>query len=134
MKSILLALVIWTALAGLPVSAQGMTTFFDQEVPRMGFGLDTENPVWILEELIDRGMAFVRDHVEISKRYQKGTNGEDIQGELQIKVYPKGKTQSEESFRGNGSFEFSRPLGGLHLRFDFDFSPNPDDRRLEDYL
>ena len=134
MKSVLLALVICIAPIPLPVAAQDPPQLGDPVQLPPGFSLDMDSPVRILEEFVIRGLALLRDHVEINQRFKEGSNGEDMQGELEVKVYPKGKTQSEEALRGNGAFEFSRPLGGLHFRFDFDFSPGLSDRRSEDYI
>ena len=133
MKSFLLALVIWVTLP-LCVAAQDPPRIGDSEQSPLEFSLDMDSPARLLEELVDRGLALLRDHIEIKQRYKEGPNGEDIKGELEVKVYPKGRTQSDEALRGNGAFEFSRPLGGLHFRFDFNFSPSLNERRLEDYL
>ena len=134
MKSLLLAILSCIALAPLPTAAQDLPDLGIREIPGLTFGFDPENPGQALEDLVERGMAFVRDHVEITQRYQEGPTGSDVSGELSVKVYPDGKRRSDNSVGGKGSFELSRRLGGLHLKFDLNLTPNPSDRQFEDYL
>ena len=134
MKSLLLSLILCTALAPPPSAAQDTSGLGDRGTSPLAFELDGDDAVWLLEKLVERWMAFVRDHVEIKKRYHEGPSGDDVSGEIQVKVYPEGKGQSDESLSGKGRFEFSRRPNDLRLRFDLDLSPGPNARRPEDYL
>jgi len=134
MKLLLSALLLCAALTPVPVTAQDLSEFGVQEMLALGSVSETDNLGRILDDLVGRGLAFVRDHVEITQRYHEGRTGDNIGGEMEIKVYPQGKEQSEESFKGIGSFEFTRRPGGVHLRFDFNVLSPPPERRLDDYL
>ena len=134
MRVVLLSVILCGALAPLPTSAEGFPDFGGSDIPGMAFGFGPENPARVLEELIERGMTFVRDHVEITQRYHEGPGEDDLKGELNVRVYPEGKRQPDNSVGGKGSFELSRRQGGLHLRFDLNLTPSPSDRQFEDYL
>ena len=134
MKSALMSLVFCVALTPLPVAAQDLPGLGGGHIPGMTFGFDPENPGRVLDELLERGLAFILDHVEITQRYHEGPTEDDIKGELSVRVYPEGKRQPDNSVSGKGSFELSRRLGGLHLRFDLNLTPSPSDRQFEDYL
>jgi len=134
MRSFLLSAILCGALAPYPAAAQNLPDFGGGDIPGMTFGFDPEDPARAVEELIERGLAFLRDHIEITQRYHQGPGEDNSKGELNVKVYPEGKRQPDNSVGGKGSFELSHRQDGLHFRFDLNLTPSSSDRQLEDYL
>jgi hypothetical protein len=109
-----------------------------EQFPTIGKGgsqfrleLDPDDMPRVLGEILERGMAFLRDHVEIKKRHFDGESGKETRGELEVKLYPEGKDHPDSAVGGKGTYEYSGE-GNLHLRFDIRLTP--ERRRLDEYL
>jgi hypothetical protein len=87
----------------------------------------------LLEDLFEHAREVLQNYVEVEggqrPSLQEGTQG----GYLILRLYPKGKTKSDEHFTAETWFRFSNPHEKSSLFFDFKLTPSekkslhPDD-------
>ncbi|MGH7233045.1 MAG: hypothetical protein ACREJU_17060, partial [Nitrospiraceae bacterium] len=86
--------------------------------------LDFADTTRFMEELYRRSVDAWHDHVEFEGHLQPGQNGERG-GYLSLKLYPRGKAQSDESMTAETWVGFSNKPKEEHLHFDFKLSKQP---------
>jgi hypothetical protein len=78
----------------------------------------------LLGDLFEHAREVVQNYVEIEgdqrSGLQQGTRG----GYLTLRLYPKGKAQSDEHFTAEAWFRFSRPHEEGSLSYDFKLTPS----------
>jgi hypothetical protein len=131
MNALLFSFFFLISLTGVSSAAEQFSTIGEQGGSQFTLELDPEDMPRVLGEVLERGMAYLRDHVEIKKRRYDGGTGKDTRGELEVKIYPEGKEHPDSAVGGKGAYEYSGE-GNLHLRFDINLSP--ERRQLDDYL
>jgi hypothetical protein len=67
----------------------------------------------VLRSLLNRALDLIENHIEITANVQPNKETEEQQGHFQLKLYPHGKSQSDE-----------------HLSADLRFRSFPDNRRF----
>ena len=85
---------------------------------------DLDDAARFLGQLYRRGVEILEDHVEVHGAFFPDKNGEQ-RGHLSLKVYPKGKSHSDESMKAEGSFGITTTPEEDHIHFDFKFSKEP---------
>jgi hypothetical protein len=102
------ALVMWTG----PALAQAPS--FDPDQP-----FDQAFSSQMLRTLLNKALDILEDHIEVAGDLSPADSTKDQGGRLQLKIYPKGKSRSDEHLKAEGSFRFSPDSGqhDLHFRF-----------------
>jgi hypothetical protein len=72
-----------------------------------------------LRSLLNRALDAVEDHIELNGRLRSGEPAGDREGRLELKLYPRGKSRSNEHIGAEGSFRFSPNTGNTELKFRF---------------
>ena len=72
-----------------------------------------------LRSLLNRALDAVEDHIELNGRLRSGDPAGDREGRLELKLYPRGKSRSNEHIGAEGSFRFSPDTGNAELKFRF---------------
>jgi hypothetical protein len=67
----------------------------------------------LLRSLLNQALDRLEDHVEISGSLNPDTSKSDKRGHLRFKLYPEGKSKSEQHFAAEGWFR-STPESGQH--------------------
>lgn len=73
----------------------------------------------MLRAMLNRTLDLIEDHIEIVGDVDRKDPSGEQKGRFSLKVYPKGKSQSDEHVAAEGWFRFSPDLGrqDFHLRF-----------------
>jgi hypothetical protein len=110
MLALVLAAPVWAG-DKQPISDEG-TFDFDQP-------FEAAISKQFLRSLLNRALDVVEDHVEWRGNVRKGAEDGDREGRFELRLYPQGKSHSEEHVRAEGSFRFSPEAGNneLSLRF-----------------
>ena len=82
---------------------------------------DVSEATRLLKQLYRKGTEALADHVEVQGGVQPNRQGER-RGHLSLKLYPKGKSQSEEGITAETWFGFGKTPEEDRLYFDFKFS------------
>jgi hypothetical protein len=79
-----------------------------------------------LRSLLNRALDVVEDHLEWGGNLRRGAQEGDQEGRFELKLYPQGKSHSEEHVGAEGSFRFSPEAGNneFHLRFKSSKEPS----------
>jgi len=103
-----LTLVVWTG------TALAQAPSFDPDQP-----FDQAFSSQMLRTLLNKALDILDDHFEVAGGLSHADSKNDQSGRLQLKIYPKGKSHSDEHLKAEGSFRFSPGSGqhDLHFRF-----------------
>jgi len=103
-----LTLVVWTG------TALAQAPSFDPDQP-----FDQAFSSQMLRTLLNKALDILDDHLEVAGGLSHADSKNDQSGRLQLKIYPKGKSHSDEHLKAEGSFRFSPDSGqhDLHFRF-----------------
>ena len=73
----------------------------------------------VLRSLLNRAIDAVEDHIELTGKLRSGAQTGDREGRFELRLYPQGKSRSDEHVGAEGSFRFSPEAGNheLNLRF-----------------
>jgi hypothetical protein len=107
--------VILLLVMSLPRTAVAETPSFDPDQPfRQAF---TSN---LLRAMLNKTLDLIENHLEIAGDLGQEDAAGERQGQFSIKVYPHGKSQSDEHLAAEGSFRLSPDLGrqDFHLRLE----------------
>lgn len=112
-----------------PVSSSAESPSFDPDQPfRYAFSSH------ILRGLLNQALDLVEDRLEVAGEVSGPNSKGDRSGRVQLKLYPKGKSQSDEHLKAEGWFHFSRDTGRHDFHFRFQrpaegppISSTPDD-------
>jgi hypothetical protein len=74
-------------------------------------------------EVVDRTRRIIHNYVEIEAGHRPGMQEGTEGGNLTLRVYPKGKTESDEHYTAEAWFRLSAPEGKDNLSYDFQVSP-----------
>jgi len=105
--------VILALLGALPVWAE--TPSFDPDQPfHQAFSSQ------MLRTWVNQALDVLEDHVQISGDLSNSGGRGDQQGRFELKLYPKGKSQSHDHVKAEGWFHVSPEAGrqDFHLRFE----------------
>ena len=125
MKILLLAVLLAVAPASLWA---GETTLKDQG------GFDFDQPFdeamakGVLRSILNRALDAIEDHVEMRGKLRHGARNGEEEGRLELRVYPRGKSQSDDHVAAEGWFRFSPGLLNNELTLRFRSSQDPVDR------
>ena len=78
-----------------------------------------------LRSLLNRALDVMEDHVEWRGNLRRGAQEGDREGRFELKLYPQGKSHSEEHVGAEGSFRFSPEAGNNELTLRFKSSKEP---------
>jgi hypothetical protein len=85
-----------------------------------------------LTKAIERGIAALEDHVEVTAESKAGSSQDERSTQLRLRLFPKGKSESDEQVGADTTFNYS--LNPEHPRFNFGLriiplrpTRNPDD-------
>ena len=72
-----------------------------------------------LRSLLNRALDAVEDHIELKGKLRDGEQTGDREGRFELRLYPRGRSRSDEHVGAEGSFRFSPDTGHneLNLRF-----------------
>jgi hypothetical protein len=72
-----------------------------------------------LRSLLNRALDILEDHVQIDGQLSESDPKGDQRGRLELKLYPKGKSKSDEHLKAEGWFSHSPESGwhDFHFRF-----------------
>ena len=110
MLALVLAAPVWAG-DKQPISDEG-TFDFDQP-------FEAAISKQFLRSLLNRALDVIEDHVELRGNVRRGAEEGDREGRFELRLYPQGKSHSEEHVGAEGSFRFSPEAGNneLSLRF-----------------
>jgi hypothetical protein len=96
--------------------------------------LDLNKAQRFLEQIYKSGADLLAEHVEVEGTWRPSSGSGEQSGRLKLKLYPKGKTRSEESLNAETWFRFEPK--DHHLHFDFKFFQQPPSQPFtpEDYI
>ena len=107
---LLLAVPVWAG-EGRPTSDDGSFNFdlpFEEAFEKHA-----------LRSLLDRAIGAVEDHIEVNGKLRRGDHGGDREGRLELKLYPNGKSRSDEHVGAEWSFRFSPDAGNTEFNLRF---------------
>ncbi len=110
-----------SASAEAPASAD---TLFPENLGEVGDSIIQE-----LHHQLDK----LRDHIELRGKTQSQPQDQKHSGWFSLKLYPKGKSQSDEHTGISGHFSFSTKPGDLDLDLNLNLS-TPSETNSEDYI
>jgi hypothetical protein len=73
----------------------------------------------VLRSLLNRALNAVEDHIEVNGRLRRGDHAGDREGRLELRLYPNGKSRSDEHVGAEWSFRFSPDAGNAELNLRF---------------
>lgn len=107
--------VILLVVMSLPLTAVAETPSFDPDQPfRQAF---TSN---MLRAMLNKTLDLIENHIEVAGDVGQEDAAGEREGRFSIKVYPQGKSESDEHLAAEGSFRLSPDLGrqDFHLRLE----------------
>jgi hypothetical protein len=74
----------------------------------------------LLRAMVNKTLDLIEDHLEIAGDMAQRDAGGEQEGRFRLKVYPKGKSRSDEHLAAEGWFRLSPDLGrqDFHLRLE----------------
>ena len=74
----------------------------------------------LLRAMVNKTLDLIEDHLEIAGDVAQSDAGGEQEGRFHLRVYPKGKSQSDEHLAAEGWFRLSPDLGrqDFHLRLE----------------
>jgi hypothetical protein len=126
MKYIPIMLVL--ALTATNVRAEDHTSPAPAEVPELAFDLplNQEQAKQFLESLFSLAAANVREYVELESSRRSVDPTIPPQREFRLRLYPKGKSRSQDHYTAEGSFSLEPKHPRSEFRFRFDPAPSSD--------
>jgi hypothetical protein len=114
MKQVLLSGVLASALVMWTGTALAEAPSFDPDQP-----FNQTFSSQMLRTLLNKALDILEDHIEVGGDLSPADSTKDQSGRLQLRIYPKGKSRSDEHLKAEGSFRFSPDSGqhDLHFRF-----------------
>jgi hypothetical protein len=82
----------------------------------------------LLRSLLNRALDAIEDHVEMRGKLRHGAQAGEEEGRLELRVYPRGKSQSGDHVTAEGWFRFSPDLLNNEMSFRFKSSQDSVDR------
>ncbi|HJR76255.1 MAG TPA: hypothetical protein VJ805_04750 [Nitrospiraceae bacterium] len=117
MKALLTGLILM--LLAVPVRAGETRLSSDDDT--LNFDLPFEQAInkQVLRSLLNQAIDAVEDHLELNGKLRNGDQAGDREGRFELRLYPRGKSRSDEHVGAEGSFRFSPEAGNheLSLRF-----------------
>jgi hypothetical protein len=117
MKPLLTGLILM--LLAVPVAAGETRLSSDDDT--LNFDLPFEQAInkQVLRSLLNQAIEAVEDHLELKGKWRHGNQAGDREGRFELRLYPRGKSRSDEHVGAEGSFRFSPEAGNheLSLRF-----------------
>ena len=106
-------------LLAAPVLAGETARISDEDTFDFDQPFDAAAGKHFLRSLLNRALDVMEDHVEWTGRVRDGAHRGDREGRFEFRLYPQGKSRSEEHVGAEGSFRFSPKAGDneLSLRF-----------------
>lgn len=99
----------------LPGTSVAETPSFDPDQPFRHAFTST-----MLRAMLNHTLDLIEDHLEIAGDVAQPDSGGEQEGRFTVKVYPKGKSRSDEHLAAEGWFRLSPDLGrqDFHLRLE----------------
>jgi hypothetical protein len=85
-----------------------------------------------LRSMLNRALDVVEDHLEWGGNIRRGAQEGDQEGRFELKLYPQGKSHSEEHVGAEGSFRFSPEAGNNEFILRFKSSKEPSGSSTSD--
>lgn len=121
---VLLVLLVLAPIVGAQTADAAEGPSFDPDQP-FRESLSTH----LLRSMLNRALDALEDHLQIDGTLAPADPHGDQKGRLELKLYPKGKSKSDEHVKAEGWFSLSPESGvhDFHLRFK-----NPRERSVPD--
>ncbi len=122
MPSAVLVFLLMSFILGPRTAGAAEVPSFDPDQPFQE-SLSTQ----MLRSLLNRALDALEDHIQIDGMLAPADTQGDQKGHLELKLYPKGKSKSDEHLKAEGWFSLSPESGmhDFHLRFQ-----NPRERSV----
>lgn len=93
----------------------------NQDDKTFNFDLPFEEAInkQVLRSLLNQAIDAVEDHIEVNGRLRRGDHAGDREGRLELRLYPNGKSRSNEHVGAEWSFRFSPDDGNAELNLRF---------------
>ena len=114
-------LMLTVASLALPAWAEDRSSTPPRVDHQSEVSVDVEKAVNFVEQLFRRGLETLQDHVEVESGVRPGQKGERW-GHLSLRLYPKGKSRSDERMEAETWLGFAGRPEEDHFRFDFKLS------------
>jgi hypothetical protein len=86
----------------------------------------------VLRSLLNRAIDAVEDHIDVKGNLRSGDQTGAREGRFELRLYPRGKSRSEEHVGAEGSFRFSPEAGNHELTLRFKSSTPPSGSTTSD--
>jgi hypothetical protein len=117
MKTLLTGLILML----LTVPVRAGETRLSSDDNTLNFDLPFEQAInkQVLRSLLNQAIDAVEDHLELNGKLRNGDQAGEREGRFELRLYPRGKSRSDEHVGAEGSFRFSPEAGNheLSLRF-----------------
>ena len=87
-----------------------------------------------LTKAIEQGFAAIQDHVDITADTKAGSSKDERSTQLRLRLFPKGRSESDEQVGADTTFNYSLNPEHPHLNFRFRLIPLKPDRNPDDYI
>jgi hypothetical protein len=87
-----------------------------------------------LTKAIEHGVAVIRDHIEITADTKPGLGKDERSAQLRLRLFPKGKSQSDEQVGADTTLNYSLSPEHPHFNFGLRIVPLKPDRNPDDYV
>jgi hypothetical protein len=87
-----------------------------------------------LTRAIEHGFAAIQDHVEITADSKAGSSRDERSTQLRLRLFPKGKAQSDEQVGADTTFNYSLNPAHPHFNFGLRIVPLRPDHNPDDYI
>lgn len=98
----------------------------EPQTSRDGAFWDPEIAIEALSNFFHQGRAFIRDHIEWRGHYEPNSHDGTTRGDVTLRLYPKGKRQSDQHLTAEAWFQFKNNPGERGLQFDLRIQENRD--------
>jgi hypothetical protein len=133
MERLAMGTMLLLALSALPAYAEEQDFASSNQAGPLT--LDVHRLGALLGEVVERTRKMVENYIEIEGGHRPGLEGDAQGGTLTLRVYPKGKNQSDEHYTAESWFKFSAPQHKTPPSNDSKPFPSSEKRlRLKEYL
>jgi hypothetical protein len=73
----------------------------------------------VLRSLLNQAIDALEDHIELNGKLRSGDDSGNREGRLELRLYPKGKSHSDEHVAAEGLFRFSPDADNAELNLRF---------------
>lgn len=117
MKSVLAGIIV--TLLATPLWAAEARNLSDDGTFDFAQPFDEAINKHVLRSLLNRALDAVEDHIELNGKLRSGKQTGDREGRFELRLYPQGKSRSDEHVGAEGFFRFSPDAGDNEFTLRF---------------